>query len=117
MKFYTFLKENKNNTNIDFSSIIKYPKNIFWYRPINTNSLSALLENKLYFSGSNYFDNPFDTNIYVDINRIEESLSKYINKNTFDIEKLLLELEKSGFKVHEQQIENTNISLLDIKTK
>ena len=117
MEFYTFLKENKNKANIDFSSVIKYPKNIFRYRSINTNSLSALLENKLYFSSSNYFDDPFDTNIYVDINKIEELLGKYINENTFDIKKLLLELEKSGFKVHNQQIENKNISLLDIKTK
>lgn len=117
MEFYTFLKENKNKANIDFSSAIKYPKNIFRYRSINTNSLSALLENKLYFSSSNYFDDPFDTNIYVDINKIEELLGKYINENTFDIKKLLLELEKSGFKVHNQQIENVNISLLDIKTK
>ena len=29
MEFYTFLKENKNNINIDFSSIIKYPKKIY----------------------------------------------------------------------------------------
>ena len=117
LEFYRLLNDNKDNSNIDFSSVIKYTKNIFRYRPINTNSLSALLENKLYFSSSNYFDDPFDTSIYVDINKIEELLGKYIEKNVFNVKTLLLDLEKNGFKVESQLLENIDISLSDIKNK
>ena len=117
LEFYKFLNENKDNSNIDFSPVIKYPKNIFRYRPINTNSLSALLENKLYFSSSNYFDDPFDTNIYVDISKIEELIGKYIKENVFDVKMLLLELENNGIKVKSQLLENIDINLSDIRNK
>lgn len=72
--FYKDFKENKNVEHLDMTKVIKYPQNIYRYRTINSNSLSALIENKLYFSNSNYYDDPFDTNIYVDekINKINK---------------------------------------------
>lgn len=72
--FYKDFKENKNAEHLDMTKVIKYPQNIYRYRTINSNSLSALIENKLYFSDSNYYDDPFDTNIYVDekINKINK---------------------------------------------
>mgnify|MGYP000722630001 CR=1 FL=1 len=72
--FYKDFKENKNAEHLDMTKVIKYPQNIYRYRTINSNSLSALIENKLYFSNSNYYDDPFDTNIYVDekINKINK---------------------------------------------
>lgn len=72
--FYNDFKENKNAEYLDMTKVIKYPQNIYRYRTINSNSLSALIENKLYFSNSNYYDDPFDTNIYVDekINKINK---------------------------------------------
>lgn len=72
--FYKDFKENKNAEHLDMTKVIKYPQNIYRYRTINSNSLSALIENKLYFSNSNYYDEPFDTNIYVDenINKINK---------------------------------------------
>ena len=72
--FYKDVKENKNAEHLDMTKVIKYPQNIYRYRTINSNSLSALIENKLYFSNSNYYDDPFDTNIYVDekINKINK---------------------------------------------
>lgn len=72
--FYNDFKENKNAEYLDMTKVIKYPQNIYRYRTINSNSLSALIENKLYFSNSNYNDDPFDTNIYVDekINKINK---------------------------------------------
>lgn len=74
LAFYKYFKENKNAEHLDLTKVIKYPQNIYRYRTINSNSLSALIENKLYFSNSNYYDDPFDTNIYVDekINKINK---------------------------------------------
>ena len=46
---------------------IKYPKLLFRYRPVSTKSLEALRTNKLYFSSANYYDDPFDTFLHIDI--------------------------------------------------
>lgn len=72
--FYKDFKENENAEHLDMTKVIKYPQNIYRYRTINSNSLSALIENKLYFSNSNYYDDPFDTNVYADekINKINK---------------------------------------------
>ena len=51
---------------------IKYPKYLYRYRPININSLEALRSNRLYFSSANYYDDPFDTFLYIDIERLKE---------------------------------------------
>lgn len=74
LAFYKYSKENKNAEHLDLTKVIKYPQNIYRYRTINSNSLSALIENKLYFSNSNYYDDPFDTNVYADekINKINK---------------------------------------------
>ncbi len=40
---------------------IKYPRFLYRYRPISIRSLAALSENRMYFSSSNYYDDPFDT--------------------------------------------------------
>ena len=57
---------------------IKYPKLLFRYRPVNTKSLEALRTNKLYFSSANYYDDPFDTFLHIDIDAIRnEYLSAF----------------------------------------
>ena len=53
------------------NNTIECPPNIYRYRPINTNSLEALRTNLLYFSTANYYDDPFDTFIHVDIKGLE----------------------------------------------
>lgn len=50
---------------------IKYPKFLYRYRPVNTRSLEALRTNKLFFSSANYYDDPFDTFLHIDIDRIK----------------------------------------------
>ena len=46
---------------------IKIPKYLYRYRPVNLKSIEALRYNKMYFSTSNYYDDPFDTFIHVDL--------------------------------------------------
>ena len=57
---------------------IKYPKLLFRYRPVSVRSLEALRTNKLFFSSANYYDDPFDTFLHIDIDRIKnEYLSAF----------------------------------------
>ena len=53
---------------------IKYPKYLFRYRPVSENNLEALRTNRLYFSSANYYDDPFDTFLHIDIDRVERVL-------------------------------------------
>lgn len=48
------------------AKVIKYPRFLFRYRSVNNKSLTALSENKLYFSSANYYDDPFDTYLRID---------------------------------------------------
>lgn len=54
------------------SKSIIYPKLLFRYRPVSTKSLEALRTNKLYFSSANYYDDPFDTFLHIDIESIQK---------------------------------------------
>lgn len=54
---------------------IKYPKLLFRYRPVSTKNLEALRTNKLYFSSANYYDDPFDTFLHIDIEVIKSAYS------------------------------------------
>ena len=55
---------------------IKYPKLLFRYRPVSTKSLEALRTNKLYFSSANYYDDPFDTFLHIDIEAIRKEYKR-----------------------------------------
>lgn len=55
-------------------STIKYPKFLFRYRPVSVNNLEALRTNHLFFSSANYYDDPFDTFLHIDIDRVEREL-------------------------------------------
>lgn len=63
----------KEDTDLLNKAII-YPKYVYRFRTVNERKLSALRENKLYFSTSNYYDDPFDTFINIDIRKIQEVL-------------------------------------------
>lgn len=49
---------------------IKTPKFLYRYRPVSMRSLEALRTNKLYFSSANYYDDPFDTFLHIDIEAV-----------------------------------------------
>ena len=50
---------------------IKYPKFLYRYRSVTMKNLEALRTNKLYFSSANYYDDPFDTFLHIDIKKIK----------------------------------------------
>ena len=60
---------------------IKFPKYLYRYRPVNTKNLEALRKNRLYFSSANYYDDPFDTFLHIDI---EELKKEYLSILRFD---------------------------------
>lgn len=60
---------------------IKFPKYLYRYRPVNTKNLEALRTNRLYFSSANYYDDPFDTFLHIDI---EELKKEYLSILRFD---------------------------------
>lgn len=53
-------------------SAIKYPKFLYRYRSTSMSSLEALRTNRLYFSSANYYDDPFDTFLHIDIESIRK---------------------------------------------
>ena len=60
---------------LQLCNTIKYPKFLYRYRPVNMNNLEALRTNRLYFSSANYYDDPFDTFLHINIETIK---SEYI---------------------------------------
>lgn len=50
---------------------IKFPKYLYRYRPVSMKSLEALRTNRLYFSSANYYDDPFDTFLHINIDTIK----------------------------------------------
>ena len=51
----------------EIQKAIKRPDFLCRFRSVNENTLIQLQENKLYYSSADYYDDPFDTFIHVDI--------------------------------------------------
>ena len=60
---------------------IKYPDKLYRYRSVNIKTLNALADNKLFFSTSNYYDDPFDTFIRIDKKKIQNIARCFKSKN------------------------------------
>lgn len=58
---------------------IKYPKYLYRYRPVSMKSIEALGRNKMYFSTANYYDDPFDTFIHVDLRGMQNFFAEIKN--------------------------------------
>lgn len=52
------------------SDKILYPNYLFRYRSVNNNNLEALRTNKIYLSQASKYDDPFDTYLQIDFDRI-----------------------------------------------
>ena len=63
--------EDAQGESIQLCNTIRYPKFLYRYRPVNMNSLEALRTNRLYFSSANYYDDPFDTFLHINIDTIK----------------------------------------------
>ena len=53
------------------ASKIRYPKFLYKYRAVN-NNLDALRSNKLFFSKASNYDDPFDTFLHIDVEKIRQ---------------------------------------------
>ena len=51
---------------------IRYPRFLYRYRPINNNNLDALRTNKLFFSQASNYDDPFDTFLHFDVEKLRQ---------------------------------------------
>lgn len=69
----------------DLKEKIKVPKLLFRFRPVTINTVEALRTNKMYLSTSNYYDDPFDTFLRIDLNTIREEINGYFT-NTDKLE-------------------------------
>lgn len=61
---------------------IKYPKFLYRYRGVDSKTLEALRTNRMYFSSANYYDDPFDTFLQIDLERIKKEIDIFLNDNT-----------------------------------
>lgn len=56
---------------------IRYPRFLYKYRAVNNNNLDALRSNKLFFSKASSYDDPFDTFLHIDVEKIRQELASY----------------------------------------
>ncbi len=78
---------NKPTNEIDLMKFEKYiPKYLYRYRKVDSNSLAALLDNRLYFSTSNYYDDPFDTLFCIDRNKLRNEIIALLTNPNSQIE-------------------------------
>ena len=90
---------------------IKLPKYLYRYRPVNMKSLEALRTNRLYFSSANYYDDPFDTFLHINIEAsimiLEALKSLYPNSS----EKVLIAVKEDLEKLRGKQA--STVELVD----
>lgn len=91
------------------TKVIKFPKYIYRFRTVDERTLNALRKNKLYFSTSNYYDDPFDTFINIDIRKIQNVLDnanqiQYVDQIVSCME--YMSSEWLGMKIDEDQRRN-----------
>ncbi|MCI9337314.1 MAG: DUF2971 domain-containing protein [Lachnospiraceae bacterium] len=87
------------------NEVIKYPKYLYRFRAVEEKTLDALRKNRLYFSTSNYYDDPFDTFIHVDIREFKDLLSKAPQalQNSEQIGSMVEYILEKWFKVQVQE--------------
>lgn len=75
----SFTGENPQEEAQILSDKILYPNYLFRYRSVNNNNLEALRTNKIYLSQASKYDDPFDTYLHIDFNRISQEFEKVIS--------------------------------------
>ena len=72
---------------------IKYPKFLYRYRAVSNNTIVALQENKVYFSSADSYDDPFDTYLRIDWNKIKSMIASLNIKSEDAYERFILPLK------------------------
>lgn len=84
-----------NDICAQLSKVIKYPDHIYRFRPINSYSLDSLRTNRLYFSSADNYDDPFDSFITVDWDKIMLEMRQTFSNPQF-MDQLISNVEKSS---------------------
>lgn len=94
-KFWNVLKDLHNNDEVSMNMLTeasKRPETLCRFRPVSEHSLQQLQENKLFFSSSDHYDDPFDTYFYTDVDQMvpvyEEMRKDLLEGNTAFADKL-----------------------------
>lgn len=67
-------------------------KKFYRYRPINENAISALVNDKLFFSLPQHFNDPFDAMPYYDLSKIRAQQIEYEDKKKNPVDELFSQL-------------------------
>lgn len=60
---------------------IKTPRLLYRYRSVSLKSIDALQRNRMHFSNANYYDDPFDTLIKINFDRIRDEARKILSSD------------------------------------
>lgn len=60
---------------------ITTPRYLYRYRAVSLSTVDALQRNRMYFSNANYYDDPFDTLLHIDFDRIRDEGRKFLCSN------------------------------------
>jgi len=106
-EFWKVLLSAKDKNDIErIQRKVIYPNVLYRYRSVNIRTLNALAENKLFFSTSNYYDDPFDTFIRIDFKKIKHIAQCLKTGNVPSILIPFLEL------IPKQNLSEENISII-----
>ena len=91
------------------------PRFLFRYRSVNSKNLDALRTNRLYFSSANYYDDPFDTFLHIDFQRIKSEFEMNFRSDA-DIEQLSIGM-KQFIRGHENELPETFVDAITDPSK
>lgn len=91
--------------NDSIEDVIKYPRYIYRYRSLTLKSLEDIKNNRLTFSTSNYYDDPFDTYLKINREKLKKDIDKIFGQDNF-IENLKSFFNKIGSEISEVEILN-----------
>ena len=57
-------------------TLMKYPRYLYRYRTVTEQSIEAFVNNKLYFSRADYYDDPFDTLVKIDFDIVAAKIKE-----------------------------------------
>ncbi len=77
----SFSGENPQKEAEVLATKIRYPRFLYRYRSVNSNNLEALRTNKLFFSQASKYDDPFDTFLHVDVDKIRQEFESNFKSN------------------------------------
>ena len=91
--------------NFSIDDVIKYPRYIYRYRSLSIKNLEDIKNNRLTFSTSNYYDDPFDTYLRINREKLKNDIKKiFEEKNIVEIVKIFFSI--LGIKITEEEILN-----------